>query len=228
MRCHVEGHILSAGYGHIRCIYLAPTKNYISGRWRDSQILAFESGGDNISPPEETEGVRGHIREYRPADILREAVILKKHGSIGVAFLGKEPLLNWEFIRETAERIHDSGLKNVLVSSGTADPSLLGRLGKRLDAVAVNIPELDPLPPGIRRRFEDRIFEFIRQAAGITYTEIITDGADPENAEKWAKRISEIKRGIPLRLNTDKDVPEEIIGLSRQQALKYLYDVRLG
>lgn len=70
-----------------------------------------------------------------PIDAAQVAEIIKKFNSEvpthSVSFTGGEPLLNWKFIREVAEKIQNTGLKIFLETNGT----LAAELSKIIDCV---------------------------------------------------------------------------------------------
>ena len=56
-----------------------------------------------------------------PEEIARTAAYYKSRGNVGVAFTYNEPLVGYEFVRDTAKLVHEAGMVNVLVSNGTAE-----------------------------------------------------------------------------------------------------------
>ncbi len=74
-----------------------------------------------------------------PAALCREAEALRTQGNIGVAYTYNEPLVGYEFVRDTARLVHEAGMKNVLVSNGTASPDVLHELLPWIDAMNIDI-----------------------------------------------------------------------------------------
>ena len=74
-----------------------------------------------------------------PAALCREAEALRTQGNIGVAFTYNEPLVGYEFVRDTARLVHEAGMKNVLVSNGTASQAVLRELLPWIDAMNIDI-----------------------------------------------------------------------------------------
>ena len=60
-------------------------------------------------------------------------------GSIGIAYTYNEPLVNYEFVLDTARLAQAQGLKNVLVSNGYVNPQPLEELLVYLDAINFDI-----------------------------------------------------------------------------------------
>ena len=59
-----------------------------------------------------------------PSAVVKAAVEMKKHGSIGLAYTYSEPTVWYEFVLETSRLAKEKGLLNVMVSNGYIDESL--------------------------------------------------------------------------------------------------------
>ena len=67
-----------------------------------------------------------------------------RSGSIGVAYTYNEPLVWFEFVLECARKVHERGLKNVLVTNGTTNPDPLADLLPFIDAMNIDVKSMDP------------------------------------------------------------------------------------
>jgi len=98
-----------------------------------------------------------------PVDAAQVAEIIKKFSSQvpthSVSFTGGEPLLNWKFIREVAEKIQPSELKIFLETNGT----LADELSQIIDYV--DIISADIKLPSVAGNNFDRHAEFLKIAA---------------------------------------------------------------
>ena len=56
-----------------------------------------------------------------------------------MAFTYNEPLIGWEFVRDTAKLIHEAGMVNVMVTNGTAELSVLEELLPYIDAMNIDL-----------------------------------------------------------------------------------------
>ena len=74
-----------------------------------------------------------------PEEIRDSALHYRKEGNIGVAFTYNEPLIGWEFVRDTAKLIHEAGMVNVMVTNGTAELSVLEELLPYIDAMNIDL-----------------------------------------------------------------------------------------
>ncbi len=90
--------------------------------WQISQVSAGEYNFD---------------REYEPREIVSLAV--NDPENIGVAYTYNEPGMWFEFMLATARIIHDSGLKNIVVSNGFISDEPLGDLLPVIDAFNIDL-----------------------------------------------------------------------------------------
>ena len=78
-------------------------------------------------------------RYISPEDLVSLAEKLKPQGNIGVAFTYNEPLISYEYVRDTSKILHERGLKSVMVTNGTADISVLNELLGLVDAMNIDL-----------------------------------------------------------------------------------------
>ena len=78
--------------------------------------------------------------EYIPPEELAAiAAQTKSRGNIGVAFTYNEPLIGWEYIRDTSKLVREQGMYNVIVSNGTASLEVLAELAPYIDAMNIDL-----------------------------------------------------------------------------------------
>lgn len=63
---------------------------------------------------------------------------------LGVAYTYNEPLVGWEYVRDTARLVHASGLANVLVSNGCACEPVINELAPLIDAANIDLKSFSP------------------------------------------------------------------------------------
>ena len=73
---------------------------------------------------------------YTPEDLVQIAI---ENDSIGIAYTYNEPLINIEFVLDTAKVFQDAGLKNVIVTNGFINPEPLADLLPFIDGVNLDI-----------------------------------------------------------------------------------------
>lgn len=65
------------------------------------------------------------LRDASPEQVVAQALALRQRGNIGIAFTYNEPLIGFEYVRDTAKLAKEHGLKTVCVSNGfTTDATL--------------------------------------------------------------------------------------------------------
>ena len=143
--------VVTAGnYGKITSAALDPIEKKPLARFHPgSLILSIGSYGCNLRCPfcqnheiswsEEAMAFRKTADLVHPEEIRDSALHYRKDGNIGVAFTYNEPLIGWEFVRDTAKRIHEAGMVNVMVTNGTAELSVLEELLPYIDAMNIDL-----------------------------------------------------------------------------------------
>lgn len=141
-----------------------------------------------------------------PESLADKAAAAKRMGNIGVAFTYNEPLVGWEYVRDTAKLVRKSGMKNVLVTNGTALLAVLDEILPYIDAMNIDLKgfceayyqELG----GNLQVVKDFI---VRASAGchVELTTLVVPGkndsvADMEHEARW---IASIGSEIPLHIS---------------------------
>ncbi len=78
-----------------------------------------------------------------PEDAVRTAEDRRARGNIGIAYTYSEPVVWFEYVRDTAEMAHEKGLANVLVTNGLIREEPLEELLPVVDAMNVDIKSMD-------------------------------------------------------------------------------------
>ena len=144
-----DGKIYAGNYGIITGLALdpiekKPLRRFHPGSW----ILSVGSYGCNLRCPfcqnheiSWSEQAMRYADEepFSPQDLLNDAIRQKQNGNIGLAFTYNEPLIGYEFVKDTAKLIHDNGMLNVLVTNGEADLSVLEELAPYIDAMNIDL-----------------------------------------------------------------------------------------
>ena len=145
-----NGVIRPQNYGRITGLALDPIeKKPLARFYPGSMILSVGSYGCNLRCPfcqnheiswsAEAFAYAGSAEIVTPEELANAAIRLKSRGNIGLAFTYNEPLIGWEFVRDTGRLIHDAGLKNVLVTNGTAELHVLETLVPYIDAMNIDL-----------------------------------------------------------------------------------------
>ncbi len=149
-RICTDGEVRPENYGKITSLALDPIEKKPLSRFHPgSMILSVGSYGCNLRCPfcqnhgiswsAEAMRCRETAQTVSPEELVRLAVRYRAYGNIGLAFTYNEPLIGWEFVRDTAEMAHERDLLNVLVTNGTADLSVLEALGPHIDVMNIDL-----------------------------------------------------------------------------------------
>jgi pyruvate formate lyase activating enzyme len=116
------------------------------------------------------------MAEYiAPEELAAIARSCTGRGNIGVAYTYNEPLIGYEYIRDTAKLVHEQGMANVLVTNGTASLQVLSELLPYIDAMNIDLKGFtdryySEVLGGDRRM----VMEFIEEAVKFCHVELTT------------------------------------------------------
>ena len=145
-----DGIVTAANYGRITSLALDPIeKKPLARFYPGSLILSAGSFGCNLRCPfcqnseitwgSEASRYAAHAETVMPKELAELAARFRSRGNIGLAFTYNEPLVGYEFVRDTAALVHAKGMKTVLVTNGTASLSVLEELLPHIDAMNVDL-----------------------------------------------------------------------------------------
>ncbi len=145
-----EGRVEAFNYGRITGLALDPIeKKPLARFYPGSMILSAGSFGCNLRCPfcqnydiSWSEAAKRYAEEaetFSPEELVEIALRTRSRGNIGIAFTYNEPLIGWEFVRDTARLAKEYGLKNVLVTNGTAELPVLRELSPYIDAMNIDL-----------------------------------------------------------------------------------------
>ena len=138
--------IVPLNYGRLTSLALDPIEKKPLRRFHPgSQILSVGSFGCNLRCPFcqnasiAQVGSEAPTRNVTPEELASLARELVPRGNVGVAYTYNEPLVGYEYVRDCAERIHQAGLLNVLVSNGTIEEKPWRELLPLIDAANIDL-----------------------------------------------------------------------------------------
>lgn len=213
-RKNEAGNIVCANYGQVSSLALDPIeKKPLNRFFPGSKILSVGSFGCNLRCPfcqnSEISMIKPEMSKDHyllPAELADIALQCREKGNIGVAFTYNEPLVGWEYVLDTARLVKEEGMKNVLVTNGTAALETLERLLPYIDAMNIDLK-------GFREEYYRKlggslavVKEFIQRAAADCHVELTTLIVPGENdntseMEEEARWIASIDSGIPLHVS---------------------------
>ncbi len=252
-RKNENGKIVCANYGRITSLALDPIEKKPLKHFRPgSLILSVGSYGCNLRCPfcqnhEISMAGEGDVHSpYVPPQRLADLALEWKErdgaGNIGIAYTYNEPLVGWEYVRDTARLVKENGMANVLVTNGTAAPEILEELLPLIDAMNIDLK-------GFRADYYrmlggdlNTVRTFIARAVTACHVELTTlivpgENDSLEEMAAQARWIADLNPEIPLHIT--RFFPQyhmldrkstEIQSLRRlaETAGQYLTNVSLG
>lgn len=142
---------------------------------------------------------------FTPQDLAEKALEYRDLGNIGAAFTYNEPLVGYEFVRDSARLVREAGMVNVLVTNGSAAPEILEEILPYMDAMNIDLK-------GFTEKYYqelggslEMVKNFIQRAAKdchIELTTLIVPGENDrvEEMEAEAQWIASVDDNIPLHV----------------------------
>ena len=216
-----EGQVVAGNYGRLTSVALDPIEKKPLKMFRPgSKVLSLGSYGCNlrcpfcqnssISSSQKAFEYKDKADLYEPEEIVKTATEFRSRGNIGLAFTYNEPLIGYEFVRDTAKLAKKSGLQNVLVTNGTASQKVLKEILPSIDAMNI---DLKAFTNHFYRNFIGGDFnmvkDFITTAAHTCHVELTTLIIPGENdSEEEMRELSawvaalenQVGKKIPLHI----------------------------
>ena len=249
-RFHPGSMILSVGsYGcNLKCPFC---QNHTISWPIESLSREVIASGKGKDPEILNKWVRQKTRYIGPEELVDIAVSLTGRGNIGLAFTYNEPLVGYEYVRDAARLSHERGMKNVMVTNGTASLPVLEEILPYIDAMNIDLK-------GFTERYYrdvlsgnlNMVLEFIRRAwtqCHVEITTLIVPGENDSEEEMralsgWIAGLSQTgtespkdSRDIPLHISrffprfhmTDRDATDvswiyHLAEVAREN-LRYVY-----
>ena len=198
-----DGRVAAYNYGRVTSLALDPIEKKPLSRFHPgSRILSAGSFGCNLRCPfcqNYDISWSGQAMRYAekaetlsPEELADLAEQLKARNNIGIAFTYNEPLIGYEFVRDTAKLAHERGMKNVLVTNGTAELAVLEELKPYVDAMNVDLKGFTDRYYGeVLGGDRKMVMDFIEAAAGFCHVELTTLIVPGENdSEEEMRELS--------------------------------------
>ncbi len=169
-RTCTNGKIVAANYGKLTSIALDPIEKKPLKMFNPgSKVLSIGSYGCNLRCPfcqnytiswsQKAFEYKDRTDIYTPEEIVKAAQDFRPQGNIGIAFTYNEPLIGYEFIRDTAKLSKQAGMQNVLVTNGTATLEVLNQILPYIDAMNI---DLKAFTNSFYKNFIDGDFQMVK------------------------------------------------------------------
>ena len=205
--------IIPVNYGKITSLALDPIeKKPLAMFCPGTMILSAGSFGCNLRCPfcqnheismaGEGESEAAYIE---PGELAARAQALRPRGNIGVAYTYNEPLVGWEYVRDTARFIRAAGMKNVIVTNASVTDPVLDEILPLTDTMNIDL-----------KGFTDQFYaklggdlgtvrHFIQRAAEACHVELTTlivpgENDSEQEIKELASWVGGISSDIPLHI----------------------------
>ena len=253
--CHArradDAAVQPEGYGRITSLALDPIEKKPISRWRPgTTVLSLGSYGCNMRCAfcqNDSISLAGPgdvpWRTVEPAWVVEQALALADQRCIGIAYTYNEPLVNWEFLRDTGTLAHEAGLANVVVSNGIASDAVIEQVAPLVDAANIDLKcftdEGYRSLGGDLRTVRRTIETLFAAGCHVEVTTLVVPGLsdDDGQVEAMSRWLSALDPAIPYHLTRffpchrmSDAAPTPITTLYRlaDVARRHLSDVMLG
>ena len=188
-----NGRVEAFNYGRITSLALDPIeKKPLARFYPGSRVLSVGSFGCNLRCPfcqnyeiswsEQARRFAKTAETVTPEALVELALQTRQRGNIGLAFTYNEPLIGYEFVRDTARLAKAEGLRNVMVTNGTAELTVLEELRPYIDAMNIDLKGFtDRYYKEVLGGDKQQVLAFIESAVKSCHVELTTLIVPDEN-----------------------------------------------
>ncbi len=219
-----DGKIYASNYGRITGMALDPIeKKPLSRFFPGSLILSLGSYGCNLRCPfcqnsdiswsDEARRMAKRAKRLGPEEVVETALRYQTVGNLGVAYTYNEPLIGYEFVRDCAKLVREAGMKNVLVSNGTAELPILEEVLPFIDAMNIDLKGFSDRYYGeVLKGSKKQVTDFIARSAENCHVELTTLIVPGENDSEEEMReisawIADLPNGEDIPLHVSRFFP---------------------
>ena len=181
-----NGRVEAFNYGRITSLALDPIeKKPLARFYPGSRVLSVGSFGCNLRCPfcqnyeiswsEQARRFAKTAETVTPEALVELALQTRERGNIGLAFTYNEPLIGYEFVRDAARLAKAEGLRNVMVTNGTAELTVLEELRPYIDAMNIDLKGFtDRFYKEVLGGDRQQVLAFIESAVKSCHVELTT------------------------------------------------------
>lgn len=219
-----DGKVVPYNYGKITSLALDPIeKKPLRRFYPGSMIISVGSFGCNIRCPfcqnseiswsKEVDDMAQIATYVSPEELVKIALRYQGQGNIGVAYTYNEPLIGYEYVRDCARLVKEVGMKNVLVSNGTAELAILEEIIPYIDAMNIDLKGFsDEYYAGVLKGNRRQTMDFIEEAVKQCHVELTTlivpgENDSVEEMKEISKWIASLENGRSIPLHVSRFFP---------------------
>jgi pyruvate formate lyase activating enzyme len=246
-RINHGGTVVPESYGMLTAAALDPIeKKPLARFFPGSKILSVGSFGCNLACPfcqnyqiSQIDSKKAETRFMSPEELTELACSIPDN--LGVALTYNEPLIQWEYVRDTGRLLKEKGKKVVLVSNGTASLPVLEEILPFVDAMNIDLKGDESFYKnelGGDRRMVCETIGYVYDKCHLEITTLVIPGKNDSAGfiREEARWIASLNPEIPLHLSryfpryrcTIAETPRETVRRLRDEAQKYLRYVYTG
>jgi len=212
-RKNENGRIICSNYGQITSLALDPIeKKPLYKFYPGNSVLSVGSYGCNLSCPfcqnytiAACSPKEADARYLTPKELAEMALTLKNRKNIGVAFTYNEPLIGYEYVRDTAKLLQSMEMKAVVVTNGSFSLFVLDEILPYVDAMNIDLKGFTQSYYKKLGGNLETVKNFIKKAAGACHVELTTLIVPGENDSReemlqLAEWIASVDEKIPLHV----------------------------
>lgn len=207
-RSNINNKLFLTNYGSVvefveERVEKKPLFHYYPG----SKVLSIGSNGCNMSctfcQNFEISQYEQKTTEYTEDKLLK---VISNSAAIGICFTFNEPLVWFEFVRDTAKKVKDLGKKVILNTNGLINPKPLKELLPLIDAVNIDIKGFSdsfykticgsPIQPVL-----DSAKTIIEYGIHTEISHLVIEGSNDRESLPLGKWIIDNLGNIPIHLN---------------------------
>lgn len=208
-----DGKVVSLTYNKFTSIGVDPIeKKPLYHFYPGSQILSVGTFGCNFrcSFCQNWEISQAAVDEIPVSEMTSQTALelARKNRSIGIAYTYNEPLINFEWVRETSEIFQNANLKNVLVTNGYINEPPLKELIPFIDAANVDIKFFNEavhkrMTNGSLEPVKKTIELLVKNKVHVELTNLIIPGENDKGTEidQMARWVAGLNKSIPLHFS---------------------------
>ncbi|MEW6557052.1 MAG: AmmeMemoRadiSam system radical SAM enzyme [Elusimicrobiota bacterium] len=248
IRKNIDGKLFTLTYNNFTSVSMDPIeKKPLYHFYPGSEILSLGTLGCNFHCQfcqnyeiSQAEFDETYLKNVTSSDAV---ALAKQYGSIGISYTYNEPLINYEWLKETTAEAKKYGLKNVLVTNGYINEEPFYNIVESIDAANIDVKSFrdefykkycsGKLAPVLRT-----VEVMVKKKKHVEITNLIIPGLNDKDDEitdlvDWLWSLGEeiplhFSRYFPCYKMTIKPTPLPTLEKARKIALKKLKHVYLG